>query len=801
MQMDRTNGVEELSDYCKWVSMHKFTDEGKLKYRPKFSIILPILSDNSFYEETIESVLAQTYRNYELIIIVDEAIDIVQKYNGEEKLIIENYSYNSLVEAYNHGINIASGDYLAFIVENDTLDKHALYEMAKKITGNRKLEFIYSDEDSISVDRCCVEKPLFKPNWSPDYFFCVCYTGNLALYKRDTVKRIGGFSDEFSGYYEYEFILRLLEVIGNDQIGHVHEILYHRSEKNNDLYLEESKYEKEIKENYIKRTGINASLKYVEDINAYRPVYENANKPKVSIIIPSKDNFEVLKNCIDSVIDITEYHNYEIVVVDNGSSPKNRSKIEEYLSGLSCVYCYGKYDFNYAKMCNLGVKKATGEYLLFLNDDIEVIQHDWMDIMLGHASQKHIGAVGAKLLYPDSNLIQHMGVYNTSNSPDHIFARRTDREIFYLGMNRVECNFLAVTGACLMVSSYNYNSIGGFDENLSVAFNDVDLCIRLLDEGLYNVVRQDVRLYHHESLSRGSDYTDSNKYLRLSREKQLLYYKHPELKNKDAFVNVNICGLTKQGVNLRYEVGVVEQIQECNLTSFCDAIIVSVEIDECIVVKGRLMTDKNDGDYFLLLEDPFMNRYRTKILYIDDDNKFEVYLDKALFRIDIVPYRYGVQIVEDNGLSREYWEDNPRNPMRNLVSRTSYSSWEEVHEFKGHYSDDVQYCLDEIRRDSSGIYIKGWGLIDGHNHYQYKKSIILLSKNDKAIEFEVREMERPDVAIIFPQYGFLCIAGVECWILPDLVKANIDYDIILRFTNVFDVSDVKDILLYSSSVK
>lgn len=803
MQVDKTNSAEEVSGYSKWRSMHRFTDEGKLKYRPKFSVILPLLSNNSFYEETIESILAQTYQDYELI-IVNSDVNINQKYYDEEKLIIENYSCKSVVEAYNHGIDMSSGDYLAFIVENDTLDRNALYEMAKKISGNRKLEFIYSDEDSISEDRCCMKKPLFKPNWSPDYFMCLCYTGNLALYRRDTVKKIGGFSSKCKELYEYEFVLRLLEVINNDQVGHIHEILYHRSEKNGDSYLEKSKCEKEIKESYIKRNGINATLKYVDDLNAYRLVYENIDKPKVSIIIPSKDNFEVLKKCIDSVIDITEYPNYEIVVVDNGSSPKNRLKIEEYLSGLSCIYCYGMYDFNYAKMCNLGVKKATGEYLLFLNDDIEVIQHDWMDIMLGHASRNHIGAVGAKLLYPNSDLIQHMGVYNTSNGPDHIFARRNDRDIFYLGMNRVECNNLAVTGACLMVSSYKYNSIGGFDENLSVAFNDVDLCIRLLDKGLYNVVRQDVCLYHHESLSRGSDYTDSNKYLRLSKEKQLFYYKHTILKNKDAFVNANICGLTRQGVNLRYELGIAEQMQECNSTSFCDIKIVSVKIEDCIVIKGKFMTAITNGDRrnecYLLLEDPFMNRYRIKGLYIDSNNEFEVYLDKSIFRIDIVPYRYGVQIIEENGLTHAYWEATPRNPMRNLESRTSFSSWEEVHGFKMHYSDKVQHCLDEIKMDRGEIYLKGWGFVDSYNHYQYKKSVIVSLKKDIVVEFEVREMERPDVAIIFPQYGFLCKSGFECRILIDLLKANTDYDIILRFKNVFDVSDVKDMLLYSNVI-
>lgn len=266
------------------------------------------------------------------------------------------------------------------------------------------------------------------------------------------------------------------------------------------------------------------------------PVYKFDKEPLVSIIIPSKDNEDVLKQCIRSIYAHTSYKNFEIIVVDNGSTARVRIGLENFKQECPFTYLYIPMEFNFSHMCNVGVREAKGEYILLLNDDMEAVEDSWLLRMAGQASLGHVGAVGAKLLYPDSTLIQHVGISNTVSGPGHKLKKLDDSVSYYYGRNRFVYDMIGVTAACLLMRRDYYLALGGLFEGLAVAYNDVDLCFRLCEKGLYNVQRNDVVLYHHESLSRGDDMQDKAKLKRLMAEKNVLYKRHRRLYRQDPFI-------------------------------------------------------------------------------------------------------------------------------------------------------------------------------------------------------------------------------------------------------------------------
>lgn len=273
----------------------------------------------------------------------------------------------------------------------------------------------------------------------------------------------------------------------------------------------------------------------------FRVNYHVQGSPKVSIIVPTKDNIKVLDRAIRSIRARTSYNNYEILVVDNLSE---KSESAEYFSRIdqerdTRVLRY-PHPFNFSKINNFAVGQCSGEVLLFLNNDTEVITQDWLERMLGYAQRPHIGAVGAQLLFPETGTIQHCGVVNLADGPGHAFYRCPSERPLYFGRTMLEHDWLAVTAACLMIERKKFEAVGGFDHDLSVAYNDVDFCFRLVDRGLYNVVCQSVQLYHYESYTRGSDDIHPEKRERLKREKKHLYRKHPKYYGHDPFHNPNL---------------------------------------------------------------------------------------------------------------------------------------------------------------------------------------------------------------------------------------------------------------------
>lgn len=279
----------------------------------------------------------------------------------------------------------------------------------------------------------------------------------------------------------------------------------------------------------------------------------------VSVIIPSKDHPELVEKCIGSFVERTSLpglrEKVEFIVVDNGSGEENRRKIRAYLedTDAECRYLYHPVEFNFSAMCNLGVQEAKGDYILLLNDDIEVIEEDWLRIMLGQALLPGVGAVGAKLWYPEEEKIQHAGVTNMQVGPSHKLTTLPDDRTYYYGHNTVSYDMIAVTAACLLVKKVIYEEAGGFDENLAVSYNDVDFCFTLAEHGYRNVLRNDAVLLHHESVSRGQDGESAEKWERLLREKAKLYEKHPLFFEYDPYYSGQLAGdALDYGIGYRY---------------------------------------------------------------------------------------------------------------------------------------------------------------------------------------------------------------------------------------------------------
>lgn len=548
------NRQKKKNEYELWMEQNENNQlyAEKLEYNPLISVVVPVynVADNML-RECIDSVLNQTYQNFELCLVDDcstmESVrKVLHEYEGKEKIKIKYRSENGHISrTTNDGIAMATGEFIGLMDCDDLLAPNALYEMAKKLNENRAYDFIYSDEDKINEEGTQRRDPFFKPDWSPDTFMSYMYTCHFSVFRKSLIDELGGLRVGYEGSQDYDLVLRVMERSRN--IGHVAKILYHwrmRKESTaNDLtakpYIIESTIK--AKEDALVRRGLKGKLDCIKEITQYRVTYIPQNDPLVSIIIPSKDNYEILKQCITSIRRETTYKNYEIVVVDNGSNAENKKKYQELADANQVTYFHEVKEFNFSYMCNKGASLAKGDYFLFLNDDIEIPsgQGEWLTIMTGQAQVSYTGAVGVKLVYPGTNLIQHVGVLNLPIGPGHAFHRFDDSLNFYWGRNILDYNFTIVTGACMMMAREKFEEIERFDETFPVAYNDVDICFKLVEHGYYNVLRNDIKLVHHESISRGYD-ENPEKAARLLREREHLYNKHPNFKGYDPCYNPNL---------------------------------------------------------------------------------------------------------------------------------------------------------------------------------------------------------------------------------------------------------------------
>lgn len=548
--------LHKKNEYDMWMLQNEQQykePEQELEYKPLISVVVPVYNvEPQMLTACIQSVQNQTYDNWELCLVDDCSTDArvretLRQFEGVERIKIKYRSENGHISrTTNDGIAMAEGEFVALLDCDDLYAENALYEIAKKLNEDHTLDFIYSDEDKLSEDGTKRRNPFFKPDWSPDTFMSLMYTCHLAVYRKSLLDEMGGLRVGLEGSQDYDLVLRVMEK--TNRIGHVPKILYHWREREestaNDIsakpYIIETT--KKAKLEALERRGVKGHLEYIKDIVMFRVVYEVVGNPRVSIIIPSKDNYDILKQCLTSIRKETKYQNYEIIVVDNGSAEETHAKYTQMCKELECKYHYAPMEFNFSKMCNIGAHLADGQFLLFLNDDIRVEGAEWLERMLGHAQQPHTGAVGCKLIYPNTNLIQHVGVVSFMVGPGHAFQRINDDLNCYWGRNKLEYNYSAVTGACLMIDRKKYDQVGGFSEQLPVAYNDIDLCFNLVEAGYYNVVRTDVRLYHYESVSRGYDAVSPEKAARQQREMKKLYDRHPEFKGYDPCYNPNLIG-------------------------------------------------------------------------------------------------------------------------------------------------------------------------------------------------------------------------------------------------------------------
>ncbi|MDF7659529.1 glycosyltransferase [Erwiniaceae bacterium L1_54_6] len=520
--------------------------------KPKFSIIVPIYNTPlELFELMVSSVREQWYGNWELILANDasprpEIVPVLKKAaESDERIKVVHLRENQgIAGATNVAIDNATGDYIVFLDHDDELTHDCLFELVKCI-NDEDPDFIYSDEDKLTPDRNYTQ-PHFKPDWSPETMMSTMYTCHVSCVRTALAKQLGGLRSEFDGCQDWDFVLRVSEM--TDKISHISKVLYHwriipasiASDITAKPYVLAAS--KAVREQALERRQLQGVVEELPGYHGYfRVNYQPVNNPLVSIIIPTRDNVNVLARCVESLTEKTRYKNYEIIIVDNGSVDEKTLELLTRLNEQEKITVL-RHDipFNFSELNNFGVSNAAGEILLFLNDDTEILHEDWLERMVGYAQLEHVGAVGAKLLYPDGKSIQHAGVLNLQNGPSHAFLHQNKDYPGYFLRNQIEYNWLIVTGACLMVERKKFEAISGFDESFPIAYNDVDLCMSLSSKGYYNVMCQGVNLIHHESISRGVDHIDEQKALRLKGELNRLNIKHPEFYQFDPYFNRNL---------------------------------------------------------------------------------------------------------------------------------------------------------------------------------------------------------------------------------------------------------------------
>lgn len=532
--------------YLKWIDENEKDFERKtFKYNPLISIVIPVYNvSEKLLAECLDSILDQTYNNFEICLADDcstneETIYTLKKYENNPKIKITYRKKNGHIsEASNTAINMAKGEFIVLVDNDDTISKDALYYFVEVLNNDKTIDMIYSDEDKLDFKglRC---EPHFKPDYSPDTLMSVNYICHLTMIRKSIIEKIGGFRSDYNGSQDYDLFLRVVEQ--TNKIFHIEKILYHwrMSATSTAGYLGNKDYTKDkailALNDSLKRRNIKGKVVPSDRVSAYITHYEH-NNPLVSIIIPIKDKSSLLKTCVDSIYEKTNYKNYEIILIDNNSTEQttfdllNKYKIEHDNFKVLRLEC----EFNYSFINNEGVKRANGEYVVFLNNDTEIIDSNWLDEMVGYGIQDHVGCVGIKLLYKD-NKVQHAGVvlgYGGLAGHIYVTADKNDNGLF--GRLAIPYDYTAVTAACLLIKKSKFLEVNGFDENLKVALNDVDLNIKLLDKGYYNVMLPNVTMYHYESKSRGYEVTEEKR-LRFQKEQEYLKNKWGNKIEKDRF--------------------------------------------------------------------------------------------------------------------------------------------------------------------------------------------------------------------------------------------------------------------------
>lgn len=549
--------------------------------------------------------------------------------------------------------------FILFINGDGLLPEKLCRIIENKFDDDPELNVIYFDEDELDKDSGRRMNPWFKASWSPDSFFSSFYFGNIVAVRKSAIDELDYIGSNIGLENLYSVVLNICL---RYEPAHIDMVMFHRYIKENEnleSYTGGEAIFDDIKLFAYRKLGVN--VKFVEDKYGFSHAAIDAGKPKISIIIPTKDHPEILRRCLISIRDISSYKNYEIVVVDNGSELDSRLLYERMANEFNYKYIYKEMPFNFSKMCNMGASESTGSLLLFLNDDTELKTANALEIMAGQLALSHVGAVGAKLYYPSGDLIQHVGITNMTEGPSHKLLAESDSNSIYHGVNRFDRDVIGVTAACLMVTREKYDMVSGFPEKLSVAYNDVYFCFALYMKGCYNVIRNDVIFIHHESLSRGDDHKDSAKMERLKNERITLFKDFPMLYGNDPFYSLSLTGAGNEyECILPFENRNIRPVNDLQLVKFPDiaineTLIINVDRAEnepiskdekCVIVDLHAHVrglDSCDYEYSLLLKNgemtfnvPVIRRIRPDVIKTFPD---EIHVELSGF-VARIPVRF-----------------------------------------------------------------------------------------------------------------------------------------------------------------
>lgn len=570
----KRNGVSKLvhrlrygsyiaqSDYQTWLFAQRVTKKNletqsktRFAYSPKISILVATFNTKEEYlKEMIDTVVNQSYSNWELCIADGSTNDFVEKYVHEHyssygdkikfKKLDQNYGISGNT---NKAFEMATGDYITVYDHDDTLELDCFYEIVKALQEYR-YDVLYTDEDKFDDSTKMYNDPNLKPDFSEDLLRSHNYITHLFIVNKKIVDEVGYYNSEFDGSQDYDYIFRCVEKA--NAVYHIPRVLYHwrmhpestAQNPENKMYCYDAG--KRAIEAHYKRIGVEATVEFLPKpmYGMYHTIYSTKDNPLVSILIPNYNHKAILKTCIDSLYNVNTYKNFEIVIVENNSTEK---EIFDYYEELKKshdniqVVTY-KGEFNYSRINNFGMKYTNGDYVLLLNNDTEVISPTALSEMVGCIIRPEVGAVGAKLLYEDDT-VQHAGVViGFSGYAGHVNHGINKDDYGYMVRARINCNYSAVTAACMMVKKSVFNKVGGFDEQFVVACNDVDLCLKICKEK-YLIVYNAFALWHHyESKSRGYDDASQEKTWRFNKEVEKFQDKWKDvLINGDPFYNSN----------------------------------------------------------------------------------------------------------------------------------------------------------------------------------------------------------------------------------------------------------------------
>ena len=554
-------------DYEDWLKDHvAFRKELKrqrnavFSYSPLISIVMVVTdTDEQRLKSVIDAYTEQTYGNWQLCLADacegEETGEFLRKkYKKEIRLSYKKVTENNGISGnLNASLKLAMGEYVLFAGQEIIPEPDALFQMVKAIT-EKKADMIYTDEDEISADGKHYSEPEFKPDFNLFRLRENNYIGQFWAIRKEILEQAGKFDPEYDGAQDYDMLLRCSEQAEN--IVHIPKILCHSMKAENLITEEQEKKNweagrKALEEHY-RRAEVPATAELADKKGWYRSHLTISGEPMISVIIPSKDHINDLELCISSIEEKTTWKNYEIIIVENNSVEKETFVYYETLKNRypNVRILTWKKEFNYSAINNYGVRHAKGDYLLFLNNDVTVITPGWIKEMLGVCQRREVGAVGVKLIYPD-NTIQHAGcVIGIGGIAGHMFVDMPANRTGYLHKASILQDMSAVTAACMMMKRSAFEAAGGFTEKLSVAFNDVDLCLKVRKAGSLIVYDPYVQLYHMESKTRGAEDSEA-KVRRFQEEIEYMRCQWIDiLKKGDPYYNKNLS-LTKWNYSLR----------------------------------------------------------------------------------------------------------------------------------------------------------------------------------------------------------------------------------------------------------